>query len=137
MRHAQELVQQELDVYNWLLPGRDQLKAALIIDLTENCGQTEELAAWRNLRGEELVFDLSDKRAPACLLTCRPEDRAIGAAHWVEFTMDSDARKLLADPRLPARFESLYSPYPHRSAPLGEEVRQSLLDDLQLSDRDE
>src|SRR5207248_9089441 len=58
------LVQQELDVYNWLLPRRNQLKGALIIDLAENSCQTEELAAWRELAGEELVFDLGAKRTP-------------------------------------------------------------------------
>ncbi|SRR5216683_5088874 len=129
-------VQQELDVYNWLLPGREQLKAALLIDLAQSSRLAEELAAWGDLRGEELVFELGEKRVPACLVTCRPEDRAIGAAHWVEFMIGTDTRKVLADPRIPARFESIYPQYQHRSAPLGEEVRQSLLEDLQLSDRD-
>ena len=81
-------------------------------------------------------MDLGDKRLPAQLLTCRPEDRAIGAAHWLEFTIGSDERKLLADPRVPARFESVYPRYPHQSSALGEDIRRSLLDDLQLSDRD-
>lgn len=129
-------IQQELDVYNWLLPGRNQLKAALIIHLADTNRLAEELASWRDLHGDQLVFDLGDQRVPARLVTCRPEDRAIGAAHWLEFTIGNDARKLLADPRIPGRFECSYPPYRHRSAPLSEEVRQSLLDDLQLSDRD-
>ena len=129
-------VQQELDVYNWLLPGRDQLKAALLIDLSQSSRLAEELAPWGDWHGEELVFELGEKRVPACLVNCRPEDRAIGAAHWVEFTIGTDSRKILADLRIPARFESIYPQYQHRSAPLGEELRQSLLEDLQLSDRD-
>ncbi|HLJ94401.1 MAG TPA: DUF3501 family protein [Gemmataceae bacterium] len=121
-------VQQELDVYNWLLPGRNQLKAALLL-----AGESE---AWREARGHEFVFELGDHPVPARLVTCRPEDRAIGTAHWVEFTLEKDARNLLANPRIPARFASHWAHYQHNSAPLGEEVRQSLLDDLKLSDRD-
>src|SRR5262249_12517050 len=130
-------VQQELDVYNWLLPGRNQLKAALLIDLAPSSPLAEGLAIWSDLRGEELVFDLGDQRLPARLVTCRPEDRAIGEAHWLEFTIEPAARKILADPRVPTRFESTYSRYQHRSSPVGEEVRQSLLEDLELSDRDD
>src|SRR5437899_2803594 len=36
-------VQHELDIYNWLLPGRNQLKAALIIDLADGDRLAEEL----------------------------------------------------------------------------------------------
>jgi hypothetical protein len=129
-------VQQELDVYNRLLPGRNQLQAALIIDIGENGRLAEELATWRELRGDQLLLDLGDKHVPAYLLTCRPEDRAIGAAHWVEFTIGGDERQLLADPHVPARFESTYPCYQHQSPPLGEAIRRSLLDDLELSDRD-
>ena len=46
-------VQQELDVYNWLLPGRDQLKAALLIELAQSSRLAEELAAWGDWRGRE------------------------------------------------------------------------------------
>jgi hypothetical protein len=42
----------------------------------------------------------------------------------------------LADFRLPARFEVNFADYQHASPLLSEEVRQSLLDDLELSDED-
>src|SRR5438128_10462686 len=44
-------VQQELDVHNWLLPGRNQLKAALILELADDNRLSEELSVWRDLRG--------------------------------------------------------------------------------------
>jgi hypothetical protein len=129
-------VQQELDVYNRLLPGRSQLQAALLIDITDHSDLTRELAAWQDLKGEELVFDLDARRVPAQLVTCRPEDRAIGAAHWVQFTIGHDDRKLLTDLRTPIRFQVTRPRYEHQSPPLGEELRQSLVEDLELSDRD-
>ncbi len=129
-------IQQELDVYNRLLPGPDQLQAALLIEVTDDAHLTEELASWRTLRGEALCLRLDEKRVPASLITCRPEDLAIGAAHWVQFTIAKEARRLLADFRLTAQLEMSHPGYQYQSPPLGDEVRQSLLDDLELSDRD-
>jgi hypothetical protein len=74
--------------------------------------------------------------APADLVSCRPEDRAIGAAHGLHFALGAEERKLLANSRLSVWFEVIYPSYHHASAPLSEEIRQSLLEDLALSDRD-
>jgi len=131
-----ERVQQELDVYNRLLPGRDRLQAAFLIEVSEEKRLSEELAAWHSLRGESLQLRLDERAYPANLLTCRPEDRAIGAAHWVQFVVDADGHKLLADFRRRAWFTLSSASYKHESPPLGDEVRQSLLDDLELSDRE-
>jgi hypothetical protein len=106
------------------------MKAAWIHDVADSGPMVGD---WR---GEELVFHLGDRQLPARLVTCRPEDRAIGAAQWVEFAIENDARKVLADPRIPVWFATACPSYQHQSPPLSEEIRQSLLDDLQLSDRD-
>src|SRR5438876_4131968 len=122
-------VQQELDLYNRLLPRRDRLQAALLIDVSDETRLSEELAPWQTLRGEELQLRLDDRAYPANLLTCRPEDRAIGAAYWVQFVLDADGRKILADHRRRAWFAIARPEYGHDSAPLGDDVRQSLLED--------
>jgi hypothetical protein len=130
------LVQQELDVYNRLLPGPNQLQAALILDNRDSNRKTEELTAWRDLRGEHLILSLADNRVSALLVTCRPEDRTIGAAHWVQFTLGNEHRMLLANSRIPAHFEIAHPHYQYESSPLSDEIRQSLVDDLTLSDHD-
>jgi hypothetical protein len=129
-------VQQELDLYNRLLPGRDRLQAALLITVADEARLIEELAAWQDLRGEQLCLHVGPARFPSNLLTCRPEDRTVGTAHWVQFVLDGAGRRLLADFRHPAHFAVRLAAYRHDSAPLGDEVRQSLLDDLATSDRD-
>ena len=129
-------VQQELDLYNRLLPRRNRLQAALLLKIDDR-RLREELPAWQDLRGDELCLHIGTARYPADLLTCRPEDRCIGTAHWVQFVLDERGRELLADFDLPAHFAVRRANYQHGSAPLGDEVRQSLLDDLQMSDRDE
>jgi hypothetical protein len=129
-------VQQELDLYNRLLPRRDRLQAALLINVADETRLTEELALWHDLRGEQLVLHLGAGRYPANLLTCRPEDHCIGTAHWVQFVLDRAAREVLADLRQPVHFALTLLSYSHESELVSEEVRQSLLDDLTLSDRD-
>jgi hypothetical protein len=129
-------LQEQLDWYNALLPGRDRLQAALLLAVTDESRLTEELAPWQDFQGAELRLVVGEQVFPATLVTGRPEDLCIGAAHWVQFTVDLAGRQLLADFRLPAFFEINRVSYRHASAPLGDEVRQSLLDDLALSDRD-
>jgi hypothetical protein len=132
-----EHLQAELDLYNRLLPGRDVLQAALLIDVVDEARLAEELAPWREFSGTDLRLRVGPVAFPATLVTCRPEDRSIGAAHWVQFTVPSFQRKLLTDFRQPAFLELTLPEYRHHSLPLSEEVRQSLSEDLQLSDRDE
>lgn len=123
-------VQQELELYNALLPGRDELHAALQLDVGE------ERAAWERFRGEELRLRLGGLAVPAQLVTCRPEDLAIGTAHWLRLPFDEPARRRFTDRSRSAIFEISCADYRHISEPLSPEVRQSLLDDLAASDRD-
>jgi hypothetical protein len=129
-------VQQELDVYNRLLPRRDRLQAALLISIADESKLTEELSLWAELRGDALRLRVGERDFPAVLITCRPEDRCIGTAHWIQVPIGAADRKLLVDFRQPARFEVRHGNYRHDSPPLGDDVRQSLFEDLQLSDRD-
>jgi hypothetical protein len=133
---APALVQQELNVYNRLLPQANRLHAALVLDDATGGGERTQTAGWSDLRGTHLLFQIGAQRMPAQLVTCRPEDRAIGAAHWVQFSFEGEERKLLADLRISAHLEMTLPSYQHQSSPLSDEVRQSLLEDLQLSDRD-
>ncbi len=129
-------IRAELAVYNRLLPARGLLQAALLIDVEDEARLTEELAPWQALEDEHIVLRAGEASAPGVLITCRPEDRCVGAAHWVQFPVSDACRKELADFRKPAHVEITLPAYPHQGPPLSDEVRQSLLDDLNLSDRD-
>jgi hypothetical protein len=129
------LVRRELDLYNRLLPEPNCLQAALLIEVAEDKPLLKELALWQTLRGEQVRLVLGSARCPGELVTCRPEDRCVGTAHWVRFPLEGPARALLSDVRQPAHFEIRLEGYQHASPPLSEDVRQSLLEDLLLSDR--
>jgi uncharacterized protein DUF3501 len=130
-------LQQELDLFNRLLPCKNHLQAALVLEVEEDARLADELPPWKNIPDHSLWFCLEEKRYPATLLTSRPEDRALGAAHWVEFSLDETARRLLADIGQPAFFHFQSPEYDHQSPHLSDDIRQSLLDDLALSDRDD
>jgi hypothetical protein len=128
-------VQGALDVYNRLLPDRECLQAAVLIDIRDETRLIEELAFWQQLGSDDLRLRLGGAHYPCTLVTCRPEDRCIGAAHWMRLPLDSAGRRLLADFREPAHFVVVSPSYPHESPPLGGDVRQSLLDDMEMSER--
>jgi hypothetical protein len=134
--HEPTRVQQELDLYNRLLPGRDRLQAALVIAVDNEADLSRELALWRDLCGEHLRLHVGTSSHSANLYTCRPEDRCIGAAHWVQFVLDAPGRAALRDRRRAVFFALTLLDYRHESAPLSEDVRQSLIEDLEMSDRD-
>ena len=129
-------VQQELDWYNQLLPGRDTLQAALFIDVSDGPNWAEQLRFWEDLTGDCVRLNADDTSTPAGLVTCRPEDRCVGAAHWLTFAVTAAARSALADTRRAAFLDANYKTYQHRSPPLSDVIRRSLVDDLELSDRD-
>jgi hypothetical protein len=128
-------VEQELNLYNRLLPGKDLLQAALLIEIDDMTDLARELAPWHDLCGDQLHLAIDPASFAAHLVTCRPEDRTIGTAHWVQFHIPTDARAHLARLDTPAVFQFDNGRYRHESAPLSDELRQSLLDDLEMSDR--
>jgi Protein of unknown function (DUF3501) len=128
-------VQQQLDWYNRLLPARETLQAALLIDVPEGPTWAEEVAHWRELAGDCVRLHVGDASVPARLVTCRPEDRCAGAAHWLTFAVGSDVRRALGDRHRPAFVAADYQAYQHRSQPLSDLIRRSLLDDLESGAR--
>jgi hypothetical protein len=102
----------------------------MLIEIANESRLSEELAVWRTMPGEALSFCLGQRKVAANLVTCRPEDRAIGTAHWVQFRLDQGLQKALGDFRTPGYFELGHESYQHQSVLLTEDIRQSLLDDL-------
>jgi hypothetical protein len=126
-------VQQELNLYNRLLPAGNLLQAALLIAIDDPTELTKELSPWQNLSGDQLELQIEPLCIAARLVTCRPEDRAVGTAHWVQFAMEPAEHAALARFDTPAVFRFDNGRYTHQSAPLRDELRQSLLDDLQIA----
>jgi hypothetical protein len=124
----------ELTRVNALLPRAGTLQAALLLQVEERHWE-REMAVWSQLHGEHLTFILGPRQRPADLLTARPEDRALGTAHWVQFALSLEERTMLADLRFPAGIRLCLPGYDFDSGPLSEEVRLSLASDTALPAR--
>lgn len=122
-------VARELDWYNRLLPGRGRLCAALVLD------SAVPLAEWSGLESQDIVLKSSKSVVAARVITSRPEDFCIGSSHWMEFAAGSADSCLLSGHR-PVVIEIDRPTYQHTSLPLSSTIRQSLIDDLLLSERD-
>lgn len=129
-------VRLELDWYNRLLPRRECLGAALVIDRADGADPEAERRFGQELVDAKLELCAGPVRVRAEFVTGRPEDRCIGTAHWLEFVVEAPARQALGNLRLPVWFNIACPGYQYEGVPLVREVRQSLLDDLALSDRD-
>lgn len=126
-------VEQELNLYNRLLPNENRLQAALLIDMGDEVRQIAEREHWRRIEGDQLHLVVGEDWYPAILVTCRPEDRCVGTSHWIQFQIDQAGQRGLGDMELPAYFRFSNDSYDHQSALLSEELRLSLVDDLERS----
>src|SRR5438128_7224122 len=60
-------VSEELELCNTLLPTRDRLQAALLIEVADETRLMAELAAWNNITGDQLRLQLGESTYPATL----------------------------------------------------------------------
>ena len=130
-----ETIQAELDWFNQLLPGRDQLHAGLVVCEDKMTTQAHDWRYWSTLIGHNIRLQIGRIAIPSLLLTCRASDRAGGTAGWLEFSLSTEEQARLADFQQPARLEVYYKDYRHSSGYLSDDVRSSLLDDLEIGNR--
>jgi hypothetical protein len=121
-------VAQELELYNRLLPAGDLLQAALLLDLGEDVAPD-----WQRLDGSHLRLAIGDDELASRLVTSRSGDRCVGTAHWVQFTFAPSDRSRFADFTLPARFRFDDGRYTFSTNPLADDLRRSLLGDLDVA----
>lgn len=126
-----KIIQNELNVYNRLIPDANTLQAAFLID-----PQSPTLAinnpgfSIKDFRGDNLRLILS-KSIPCDLTTKRPEDLSLGNSLWIRFFLDEEAKIILKDPRTPAKFSLASNQFLAESHNLPTELRESLWEDLQ------
>lgn len=127
-----EAVQQEIDVYNELLPDAGELAATLMVEITEERRIQPELDRLIGLTsGRFLWMEAGGCRIDARFLEGQSRSDRIAAVQYLRFPFGSDeaARKALADPRVAV---SVHVGHPNytAAAELSLETRGALARDL-------
>src|SRR5262249_40410867 len=97
-------VEEELAIHSRLLPSQDELHAALILDSSTGAG-SDRLKRWSDLSNDAVRLHIGEHLANTEIVTCRPEDRAIGMAHWIRFQLSPICRATLAQAGQPGWLE--------------------------------
>ena len=127
-----EAVQQELDVYNELLPDAGELAATLLVEITDVDRVKDELDKLLGLTsGEHLWLEIAGRRVFARFLGGQSREDRIAAVQYVRFPVgnDPETRAALESGPLPV---VLHIAHPHvrASALLPPETRRELARDL-------
>jgi uncharacterized protein DUF3501 len=118
-------VREELEGFNTMLPGRGELSATLMIELTGGDGEVKaELARLSGLR-DHVWLEVGGARHQGALEPNREEPGRVSAVQYVRFPVP-DAQALLRGPAILAVDHPDYS---HR-VELPEAARRSLAQDL-------
>ena len=125
-------VQQELDVYNELLPGPGELSATLLVEITDVERVKDELDKLLGLTsGEHLWLEIAGRRVFARFLDGQSREDRIAAVQYLRFPVGTDpvVRAALEDGPLPVVLH-LAHPHVRASTLLPPETRRELARDL-------
>lgn len=124
-------IQEECDVYNALLPGRDELSATLFIEITDSEKIQSLLDSFQNIDQADTVgLKVGDTSVFANFEAGHSKDNKISAVHFVRFSTTPIFRDLLAQYEVPA-FLTILHPQYRTEAPVSRELRQEWLKDLE------
>jgi hypothetical protein len=125
-----EQIQEELDIYNSLLPNGSDLSATLFIEITAEHEIREKLHQFLGLTNGESVFvRFGDHSVPAQFEEGREEEDKISSVHYIRFPFTDAQRAAFKDLNLAASLDISYRDYTY-SIPMSPETRASLIADL-------
>jgi len=127
-------IQEEVDVYNALVPDRGELSATLFIEIPELVRMTQEkvretVNRFQGLDRDRLWLVVDGRRIPARFESGHSKEEKMAAVHYVRFAVPDAARAALSDEKTDVR---LVVEHPHYRAEsrLARETRQALIEDL-------
>ena len=124
-------IQEELDVYNPLIPDGDNLKATMMIEYPDVAERARMLAklkgvenrVWLQAEGCERIFAIADEDLP------RENEEKTAAVHFLRFQLDDETRKSLKY-GVSLSMGVDHPVYTRSQEPIGPQVRASLVGDL-------
>lgn len=126
-------IQDELDVYNALLPGSGELSATLLIEITES----ERMQYWLDLfmgidRGAKVGIKAGSETVYAEFEGGHSHETKISAVHFVRFRLTASMCKAFTQLRTPVSLSVSHASY-QVEVPVRGDLRQEWLADLATS----
>jgi hypothetical protein len=127
-------IQEEVDVYNALVPDRGELSATLFIEIPELVRMTQEkvretVNRFQGLDRDSLWLVVDGLRVPARFESGHSKEEKMAAVHYVRFAVPDAARAALSDEKTDVRLVVEHPQYRAESR-LARETRQALIEDL-------
>jgi hypothetical protein len=123
-------VQDELDVYNALLPSKDELSATLLIEITDAAAMKEWLDRFMGLdRGRTLAILAAGESAFGAFEGGHSHETKISAVHFVRFRPSEAMKRAFADLRQPVSLTVNHKDY-EATVPVSGSLREEWLSDL-------
>jgi hypothetical protein len=120
-------VQEEIDVYNELMPTADSLSATLFIELPQGADKRAELGRLVGL-DEHVVLHIGEHAVRAAFEPGRSEADRISAVQYTRYPLSAVAKRALCTPGTRLAIEIDHPSYAHR-VELPESTRASLAAD--------
>jgi hypothetical protein len=123
-------VQDELDVYNALLPQQNELSATLLIEITDEAKMKEKLDQFMGLdHGEKVAIIAGGEEAFGEFEGGRSHETKISAVHFVRFRPSAEMKRAFADLTRPVTIRVIHGGY-HEKVPIPGSMREEWLADL-------
>jgi len=123
-------VQEELEVYNALLPASGELSATLLIEITDEARMKEWLDRFMGLdHGEKLSIVADGERIFGEFEGGRSHETKISAVHFVRFRPTASMKEAFADLRRPVAISVNHNGYQEEASVPGS-MREEWLSDL-------
>ena len=123
-------VQEELDVYNALMPGSGELSATLLIELTEQDRMKEWLDVFMGLdHGETVAIRAGTEQAFGLFEGGHSHETKISAVHFVRFRPSASMTAAFADLQIPVTLTVHHHKY-HAEVPVPGSMREEWLSDF-------
>lgn len=123
-----ERAQEELDIYNTLLPGEGELSATLFIEVTEQARLLEQMARLQGL-DRSVYLEIAGERLPASFEEGRAQEEALSTIQYLRFRLTPAQAQAFRVGELPVRLVVDHPNY-RESSLLSPETRASLAEDL-------
>jgi len=124
-------IQEEVDIYNSIMPPKNGLSATLFIEVTDESRIKPVLNQFIGLTiGKTIYLEINKEKVFALFEEGREEEDKISSVHYIQFHLNDDQLKKLINPDNIAKIGIDYNEYSHKSI-LTSSTKKSLYLDTQ------